>query len=142
MSSDPHPSYLIIGASVFSGSTALHLIRKYPQSTVTLVDKTFPYRAAASYDSIKIVRAHYANIFYMEKALEAMEIRRTDPLYSQFYHECGLIWVVSEGFARTTIENYERLGANERARVAGAAELRILYGAIFAKWRWKIARRY
>ena len=132
MPSDLHRSDLIVGAGVFGVSTALHLIRKYPESTVTLVDRAFPYQAAASWDWNKVVRADYPSILYMEKALEAMEIWRTDPLYRQFYHESGLIWVDGRGFARTVIENYERLGANEKVRIASPAEVRTLYSGIFA----------
>jgi sarcosine oxidase/L-pipecolate oxidase len=132
MSSEVHRSDLIVGAGVFGVSTALHLIRKYPESTVTLVDRAFPHHAAASWDWSKVVRADYPNILYMEKALEAMEIWRTDPLYCQFYHESGLIWVDGKGFARTVVENYERLGANEKVRIASPAEVRASYGGIFA----------
>jgi sarcosine oxidase/L-pipecolate oxidase len=112
MSFNHRPSYLIVGAGVFGVSTALHLIRKYPESTVTLVDRAFPYQGAASWDWSKVVRADYPNIFYMEKALDAMKIWRTDPLYCQFYHESGLIWV--------------------DGKVASAAEVRTLYGGVFA----------
>jgi sarcosine oxidase/L-pipecolate oxidase len=132
MSSHTHCSHLIVGAGVFGVSTALHLIRKQPESTVTLVDRAFPYQAAASWDWSKVVRADYPNAFYMEKALEAMKIWRTDPLYFQFYHESGLIWVDGKGFARRVVENYERLGANEKVRMASPAEVRTLYNGIFA----------
>jgi sarcosine oxidase / L-pipecolate oxidase len=132
MSFNHRPSYLIVGAGVFGVSTALHLIRKYPESTVTLVDRAFPYQGAASWDWSKVVRADYPNIFYMEKALDAMKIWRTDPLYCQFYHESGLIWVDGKGFARTVVENYKSLGVNERVRIASAAEVRTLYGGVFA----------
>jgi len=61
-----------------------------------------------------------------------MEIWRTDPLYCQFYHESGLIWVDGKGFARTVIKNYERLGAKEKVRMASPDEVRTLYGGLFA----------
>ena len=129
--SDLYRSDLIVGAGVFGVSTALQLRRKYPETTVTLVDRAFPYQAAASWDWSKVVRADYPDILYMEKALEAMNIWRTDPLFHQFYHESGLIWVDVRGFARTVVENYERLVANENFRIASPAEVRTLYGGIF-----------
>jgi sarcosine oxidase/L-pipecolate oxidase len=132
MSSSPHLSHLIIGAGVFGTSTALHLKTKYPNRPIALVDRAFPYQASASWDISKVVRADYPHIFYMEKALEAMEIWRSDPLYSPFYHESGLIWVDGAGFSRTVVQNYERLGAREKVRIATPEEVRTLYNGIFA----------
>lgn len=43
-----------------------------------------------------------------------------------------MIWVDGKGFARTVIENYKRLGANEKVRIASTEEVRPLYGGIFA----------
>jgi sarcosine oxidase/L-pipecolate oxidase len=132
MSSTPHSSHLIIGAGVFGASTALQLKRKYPDSSITLIDRAFQYHAAASWDISKVVRADYPHIFYMEKALEAMKMWRTDPLYSPFYHESGLIWVDRTGFSRTVVKNYERLGAKEEVCIASPSEAKTLYGGIFA----------
>jgi glycine/D-amino acid oxidase-like deaminating enzyme len=82
--SNIHASTLIVGAGVFGVSTTIHLIRKYPKSIFTLVDRAFQYRGAASWDWSKVVRPEYPDIFYMKIALEAMEMWRNDPLYSQF----------------------------------------------------------
>ena len=45
-----------------------------------------------------------------------------------------LIWVDGKGFAGTVLENYERLSANEKVRMARPTEVRILYGDIFANY--------
>jgi sarcosine oxidase/L-pipecolate oxidase len=127
----PSSSYLIVGAGVFGASTALQLVRKYPCATVSLVDRAIPCQAGASWDWSKVVRADYPDILYMKKALEAIEAWRTDPLYSQFYHQSGLMWVDSKGFARSVIENYDRLGADANVRIADPEEAKILYGGIF-----------
>jgi sarcosine oxidase/L-pipecolate oxidase len=129
-----HASYstLIVGAGVFGLSTALHLARKHPNGKIKLVDKAFPNRAAASFDRQRVVRADYTNILYMDKTLEALKLWRTDPLYRQFYHQSGLVWVDDKGIAETILENYKRLGADEKVRLANAAEVRKLYRGIFA----------
>jgi sarcosine oxidase / L-pipecolate oxidase len=133
MPPDPSPCYLIIGAGVFGVSTALALARKHPNSTITLLDIAIPHHASASWDQSKVVRADYPDIFYMQRTLEAMQIWKTDPLYKQFYHESGLIWVDDRGFARTVRENYARLGlGDERERIASPGEVRTLYGGMFA----------
>jgi sarcosine oxidase / L-pipecolate oxidase len=124
-------SFLIVGAGVFGASTALHLIKKYPSTAVTLIDKTIPCRAGASWDWSKVIRADYTNILYMKKALEAMEVWRTDPMYKQFYHEGGLIWADSTGFAQSVIYNHNHLKTGEKVRITTPEEVKTLYGGIF-----------
>jgi sarcosine oxidase/L-pipecolate oxidase len=85
MASSPDDSYLIIGAGIFGSSTALSLIRKYPNGNVRIVDREpFPCQLAASWDWNKIIRAEYNDIFYMKLALEAKDLWENDPLYSPF----------------------------------------------------------
>jgi glycine/D-amino acid oxidase-like deaminating enzyme len=60
-------SYVIVGSGVFGTSTALHLIRKYPDATIHLIDRDAydaPVRVAASWDWNKVIRADYGDIFY------------------------------------------------------------------------------
>ena len=130
----PHACFstLIVGAGVFGVSTALQLIRKYPNDTITLVDKSFSNKASASFDRSRAVRADYTNILYMEKTLEAVKLWKTDPLYRKFYHQSGLIWVDDKGIAKTILDNYRRLGADQKVRIASAAEVKGLYGGMFA----------
>jgi glycine/D-amino acid oxidase-like deaminating enzyme len=75
------PSYLIVGSGVFGASTALSLIRKYPDARITLIDRDAydaPARVAASWDWNKVVRADYRDIVYTRLALEAQHLWRTD----------------------------------------------------------------
>lgn len=124
-------SYLIIGAGVFGISTAIHLKKRQPSATVTLVDGSFPSKRAASWDWGKVVRADYADITYMKLALEAQEIWRSDPLYKNVYHECGKIGTVDREYAALLIENYAKLGVTgKRASLIAPDEVRKLYGGV------------
>jgi len=64
-------SYIVVGSGVFGASTALTLAQNYPSASVVLVDRTVPFRESASWDWTKVIRAHYADIVYMQLALEA-----------------------------------------------------------------------
>jgi sarcosine oxidase/L-pipecolate oxidase len=123
--------FLVVGAGVFGASTALHLIRKYPSATVTIIDRAIPCQAGASWDWNKVVRADYTNVLYMKMALEAMELWRSEPMYKQFYHESGLVWVDNRGFPQKVIDNYKHLQTDEKVRMATPEEVRRLYGGIF-----------
>jgi sarcosine oxidase / L-pipecolate oxidase len=123
--------FLVVGAGVFGASTALHLIRKYPSATVTLIDRTVPCQAGASWDWSKVVRADYTNVLYMKMALEAMELWKSEPMYKQFYHESGLVWIDNRGFPRRVIDNHKHLKTDEKVRMATPEEVRKLYGGIF-----------
>ncbi|KAL8671849.1 MAG: hypothetical protein Q9168_003665 [Polycauliona sp. 1 TL-2023] len=125
-------SFLIIGAGVFGASTALHLIKKYPDASVQLVDREpFPCQVAASWDWNKVIRADYTDIVYMEKALEAKESWKWDPLFKDFYHESGIFWISSTDMAPTIAENFKSLQAHDDFRVAPLEEAKHLHGDIF-----------
>ena len=130
--SQPEDTYLIIGAGVFGASTALHLIRKYPSASVRLVDREpFPCQIAASWDWNKVVRADYTDILYMEKALEAKEAWKWNPLFKDFYHESGIFWISSTDMAPTIAENFKRLNAHDDFRVVPLQEAKYLHDDIF-----------
>ncbi|KAG9829841.1 hypothetical protein KCU77_g13664, partial [Aureobasidium melanogenum] len=64
-------SYIIVGAGVFGVSTAFHLIKKYPNADITIVDRDAfdqDTRVAASWDWNKVVRADYDDIVYCKMA--------------------------------------------------------------------------
>ncbi|KAG8531732.1 uncharacterized protein KY384_003364 [Bacidia gigantensis] len=125
-------SYLIIGAGVFGASTALHLIRKYPNSKIRLVDREpFPPQNAASWDLNKVVRADYDDIFYTEKALEAKELWRWDPLFKPFYHESGIFWISDAELASKISDNYKKLNAKEDFRLVSLDEAKTAYDGMF-----------
>src|SRR2546423_5166920 len=122
--------FLVVGAGVFGASTALHLIRKYPSATVTLIDRAFPCQVGASWDWSKVVRADYTNVLYMKMAVEAMELWKTEPMYKQFYHESGLVWIDNRGFPRSVVDNHKHLKTDEQVRIVTPEEVRKFYGGI------------
>ena len=128
----PEETFLVLGAGVFGASTALHLIRKYPGASIRLVDRQpFPCQLGASWDWNKVIRADYTDVLYMEKALEAREAWKWDPLFKPYYHESGIFWVSATDMAPTIAENFQRLGAHDNFRVAPRQEAEKYYENIF-----------
>lgn len=128
------PSYIIVGAGVFGVSTAHHLINKYPDSSVTLVDRDAydaESRVAASWDWNKVVRADYDDIVYCRLALEAQDIFKTDPLWKPYFHETGIYWICRSGYAQDVINNYKKLGRTADLAAYPIEEARQLYGGLF-----------
>jgi len=106
-------SYIIVGSGVFGASTALHLIRKHPHTSITLIDRdsfTAPYRVAASWDWNKVIRADYSDIAYTKLGLEAQQLWRTDSIWQPFYHESGAAWISPTSFAEQVLKNFDQLG--------------------------------
>ncbi|KAI0119861.1 sarcosine oxidase [Daldinia grandis] len=134
-SSQPSPSYIIVGAGVFGTSTALHLATKFPGISITLIDRdahTAQCRVAASWDWNKVVRADYRDPVYCRLALEAQDVWRADLLWRQFYRETGIYWISRTGLARHALDNYTKLGrAVDGMRVVPVEEAKGLYGGIF-----------
>jgi sarcosine oxidase/L-pipecolate oxidase len=113
MSAQPS-SYNIVGAGVFGASTALHLIRRYPDAQIRLFDRqAAPCRLAASWDWNKVVRADYTDAFSMKLALEAKDAWMSDPLFKEFYHQDGMYWVSDTALARTVVDLYKELSVKE-----------------------------
>ncbi|KAF7540071.1 hypothetical protein G7054_g1703 [Neopestalotiopsis clavispora] len=128
------PSYLIIGAGVFGTSTAYHLIQRYPDATITLVDRDAydaDSRVAASWDWNKVVRADYADLGYCKLALEAQDVWRSDPLWRPFYHESGIYWISRTGFSQKVLDNYAKLGRKADLYSLPVEEATKLHGGIF-----------
>ncbi|KAJ1327362.1 sarcosine oxidase-like protein [Microdochium nivale] len=128
-------SYIIVGAGVFGVSTAYHLIRKYPNASVTLVDRDAydaDSRVAASWDWNKVVRADYDDIVYCQLALEAQDIFKSDPLWQPYFHETGIYWICRTEYAQDVIDNYKRLGRTADLAAVPVEEARKLYGGVFA----------
>ena len=63
----------------------------------------------------------------MGLALKAQHKWRTDPLYSQFYHESGMVNIEGTGLGRRMLQNYEDLGISTKAEVIGPEELKERY---------------
>lgn len=129
-----NPSYLIIGAGVFGVSTAYHLIQKYPNASITLVDRDAydaESRVAASWDWNKVVRADYDDKVYCRLALEAQDIFKNDPLWQPHFHQTGVYWNCRSDYAQNVIANHKELGRNDDIIALPVAEARKLYGGIF-----------
>jgi len=129
------PSYLIVGSGVFGASTALCLIRKYPDANITLIDReayTAPARVAASWDWNKVIRADYRDIFYTKLALEAQHLWRTDEIWRPFYHESGVVWISPTSFAEQAQKNFAELGVSAGLRTYPVDQARPLFENLFA----------
>ena len=128
------PSYLIVGAGVFGVSTAYHLIKKYPDRQVTILDQDAydaDNRVAASWDWNKVVRADYDDIVYTELALEAQDVFKSDPLWKPYFHETGIFWVCRSDYAQDVINNYKKLGRAADLQAVSVEEAKKLFGGLF-----------
>lgn len=127
-------SYLIVGAGVFGVSTAYHLIKKYPNASVTLVDRDAfdaESRVAASWDWNKVIRADYDDIVYCKLALEAQDILESDPLWQPYFHQTGIYWTCRSEYAQEVVDNYQRLGRKADIKAVPVSEAKKLYNGIF-----------
>src|SRR5215469_10444990 len=132
-SSQATPSYLILGAGVFGASTAHHLIQKHPDASITLVDrKRGSCEVGASWDWNKVVRADYEDAFYMALALEALDLWKDDQLYSQFFHQSGVAWVMADPeYPKKLAKNYRKLGRELDFEIIRPEELKKRYQGLF-----------
>jgi len=133
-SSGREASYIIVGAGVFGVSTAYHLIQKYPNASVTIVDRDAfdaESRVAASWDWNKVIRTDYDDIVYCQLALEAQDVFYTDPLWKPFFHEKGIFWICRDSYAQEVINNYKRLGGKADLKAVSIEEARKLHGGLF-----------
>lgn len=128
------PSYIIVGAGVFGVSTAYHLIKKYPDASVTIVDRDAfdaDSRVAASWDWNKVVRADYDDIVYCQLGIEAQDVFRSDPLWKPFFHETGIYWMCRSEYAQDVLDNYKKLGRKADLSAVPVDEARKMYGGLF-----------
>ncbi len=139
MASDESPSYLILGAGVFGASTAHHLIQKHPDASVTLVDrKRGSCEVGASWDWNKVVRADYEDEFYMALALEALDLWKDEPLYSQFFHQSGAAWLMADPeYPKRLADNYRKLGRGLDFEIVRPEELRKRYQGLFGETEFR-----
>lgn len=77
------------------------------------------------------MRADYDDLFYMEKALEAIQLWRNDPLYKPFYHQSGLINIDNTGLGRQIIENYKALKSDSTPEMISVEEFKQRFGGFF-----------
>ncbi|KAF3355683.1 Protein HIR1 [Verticillium dahliae VDG1] len=85
-------SYLIVGAGVFGVSTAYHLIQKYPDATVTLVDRDAydaEERVAASWDWNKVnVIEHHRRLGRKDDII-ALPVAEARKLYNGIFEDAN-----------------------------------------------------
>ena len=128
------PSYLIVGAGVFGVSTAYHLIKKYPNRKITILDQDAydsDNRVAASWDWNKVVRADYDDIVYCQLALEAQDVFKTDPLWKPFFHETGIFWICRSDYAQDVIDNYKKLGRAADLKAVPIEEAKRMFEGLY-----------
>jgi hypothetical protein len=127
-------SYIIVGAGVFGVSTAYHLIKKYPNASVTLVDRDAfdaDSRVAASWDWNKVVRADYDDIVYCKLGIEAQDVFKNDPLWQPYFHQTGIYWMCRSDYANEVIDNFRKLGREADLAAVPVEEARKLYAGLF-----------
>ena len=120
----------------------LHLIQEKPGATITLLDRTpFPNPSSASHDVNKIIRADYADSFYMKLALESLEHWLNNPLYQPYYHETGMVFAEDIGTGKAVIKNYKSLGClNVNAEMLPLEDARGRWGGGFKRANWDGAK--
>lgn len=119
---------------MFGVSTAYYLIKKYPDASVTLVDRDAfdaDSRVAASWDWNKVVRADYDDIVYCQLGLEAQDIFKSDPLWKPYFHETGIYWMCRSDYAQDVLDNYKKLGRKADLSAVPIDEARKMYGGLF-----------
>lgn len=132
----PPSSILIIGAGVFSLSTALALLKRpdYKNTAITILDRSpFPAPDGSSVDSSRIIRADYSDPLYAELAASAQEQWRQtgdDQLGGQGrYIESGLCLTCDtsyensgQRYVRGSLANVQQL-MKEAGDIDGVQEL-------------------
>lgn len=127
-------SYLIVGAGVFGVSTAYHLIKKYPNADITIVDRDAydaQSRVAASWDWNKVVRADYDDILYCRLGIESQDVFKSDPLWKPYFHETGIYWLCRTDYAQVVIDNYAKLGRKADLKAVPIDEAKKMFGGLF-----------
>lgn len=128
-------SYLVIGAGAFGASTALHLSRKYPKASITLVDRTpFPCPIGASHDINKVIRGDYADFFHTKLGLRALHVWQEDPLFKPFYHQSGMVSVFpsSSNVAGDMLENFKKSKEHYEAELINVDRCKSMFNGLYA----------
>jgi len=67
----------------------------------------------------------------MKLALEAKQVWRTDPLFKEWYHQDGMYWISDTDLARTVVDHYKQLKADEEYELFKTDEAKKLYDGMF-----------
>ncbi|KAF3358652.1 hypothetical protein VDGD_01565 [Verticillium dahliae] len=126
-------SIIIVGGGNFGAATALSLAKSHKDKVVTLIDTTpLANPRAASHDINKIVRDDYADILYMRMMVKAMQQWREDKLYTEYYHQVGMLRADPGNFSDGSMRNYKKLNVQSRAEWLDVDEVRRRFNGAFA----------
>lgn len=107
-------------------------MKKYTDAHIGLIDRThYPCTLAASWDWNRVICVDYGDIFYTEKALEAIQLWRHEPLFSRFYHQSGIINIDNTELGKEILKNYEKLGVEVDAEMVGPERCKKMYGSFY-----------
>lgn len=128
-------SYIIVGAGVFGTSTAYHLKKQLPGSSVVLIDRSQPpCPVAASHDINKIVRADYESLFYCSLALKTLHRWKTDTFFKQWFRSSGLLTITDKNsqVIEKIIDNFRRLEVDYRPEILKPQDIGAKFNGTFA----------
>jgi glycine/D-amino acid oxidase-like deaminating enzyme len=123
---EQHLHYAVVGGGVFGASTALALIREFPDARIGLFKGT--HASTASKDINKIIRKVYPDEDYVKFAGEAMRKWETESPYREFYYRTSWVQVRGEegnGNMHTGPKD-KKISTNELLRTTGSCEKPIL----------------
>lgn len=100
----PFPAtVIIVGAGIFGLSTALAIAKRYPSTSVTVVDRlTPPVIDGSSVDTTRCIRADYADPIYARLAKEARTRIENDPELNRYMFKQGMTFVCDGEDSRFT----------------------------------------
>jgi len=112
--------YAIVGGGCLGASTALALIREWPDARIIWFEGDDAH--TASRDINKIIRAPYPDKDYVAFATKAMELWRSVDLYREFFHRVGWIQVVPQDNHSYMIEgpNDRMISTKEMQQMVGS----------------------
>ncbi len=124
--------YAIVGGGCFGASTALALIREWPDARIVWFEGSATY--TASKDINKIIRTPYPDEDYVAFAEQAMRMWEEVTPYCHFYHRTSWVQVISENNDRSKMkgptdrmisiqELLQMVGAHEKPRLKTDEEL-------------------
>lgn len=122
-------SVLIVGCGVLGLSAAHELAQQgYHVTAIDAYSVPSPWSAANDYN--KIIRTEYADIQYTKMSVEALNLWRTSPMFTNTYNECGRVmstpksYVARKDFEQLGIENLQKVGEGKGVEIfSGGANL-------------------
>lgn len=127
-----HFDYAIVGGGCFGASTALALIREWPDAQIIWFEGSATH--TASKDINKIIRTPYPDRDYVAFAEQAMRMWENAAPYRNFFHRTSWVQVISENSCRSvmkgpkdqmisTHELLQMVGSHESSKINTGEEL-------------------